>query len=159
MAKPLDVSLPSDREVKVTRVFEAPARLIFDFHTRPDHVKRWLLGPPGWSMPVCEIDLRVGGSYRYVWQNDADGTSFGSRGEFREIVAPSRIVQTERMDGFDGEAVITLTLDEQDGRTTLSSVMLFETREARDGAIRTGMNDGVAMSYDRLEEVMAADEA
>jgi uncharacterized protein YndB with AHSA1/START domain len=159
MAKPLDVSLPSDREVKVTRVFEAPARLIFDFHTRPDYVKRWLLGPPGWSMPVCEIDLRVGGSYRYVWQNDADGTSFGSRGEFREIVAPSRIVHTERMDGFDGEAVITLTLDEQDGRTTLSSVMLFETMEARDGAIGTGMNDGVAMSYDRLEEVMAADGA
>ncbi|KFL26757.1 hypothetical protein JP74_11755 [Devosia sp. 17-2-E-8] len=150
----VDVTRPSETEVAVTRVFEAPARLVFDFHTRPEHVRRWLLGPEGWSMPVCDIDLRVGGSYRYVWRNDADGSQFGTTGVYREIVVPSRIVHTERMEGFDGECLCTLTLIEKGAHTTLTYTLKFESKEARDGALATGMTDGMGMSYGRLEEVL-----
>ncbi|GGF13319.1 ATPase [Youhaiella tibetensis] len=155
MGKSVDVSLPSDTELAVTRVFEAPARLVFDFHTRPEHVRRWLLGPPGWSMPVCEIDLRIGGGYRYVWRNDADGTQFGTTGTYREIVEPTRIVHTENMEGFEGESLCTLTLLEDGAMTTLTYVFRFQSRAARDGAMSTGMTDGMGLSYDRLDEAMA----
>src|SRR5207249_2286098 len=91
----LKVTTPSDREIVMTRVFDAPRKLVFDAHTKPDLVKRWLLGPPGWSMPVCEIDLRVGGKYRYVWRQDNDGTQMGMGGVYREIVAPEQTVNNE----------------------------------------------------------------
>lgn len=154
MPKPVEVTTPSDREITVVRVFDAPRELIWDCHTKPELVKRWMLGPPGWSMPVCEIDLRVGGAYRYVWKNDADGTSFGSHGVHREIVAPQLIVTTEAMDGFDGEAINTLELAEAGGRTTLRINMLFPSKVHRDGALQSGMSDGMAMGYDRLETIL-----
>ncbi len=90
----LQVTTPTDRELMMTRVFDAPPGMVFDALTTPDLMKRWLLGPPGWTMPVCEVDLRVGGKYRYVWQN-ADGRKMGMGGTFKEIVRPSRIVATE----------------------------------------------------------------
>jgi len=155
MPKPVDVTTPSDREITVVRTFDAPRELIWDCHTKPELLKRWMLGPPGWSMPVCEIDLRVGGAYRYRWRNDADGTEFGSGGVHREIVPLERIVTTERMEGFEGEAVNTLTFTEDSGRTVVSTNMLFASREARDGALQSGMSDGMAMGYDRLEDVLA----
>jgi len=94
----LKLTTPSDREIVMTRVFDAPRKLVFDAHIKPDLVKRWLLGPPGWSMLVCEIDLRVGGEYRYVWKRDSDGTEMGMGGVYREIAAPERLVTTERFD-------------------------------------------------------------
>src|SRR5580693_4278438 len=94
----LQVTTPSDREIRMTRIFDAPRRLVFDAFTKPALVKQWLLGPPGWSMPVCEIDLRVGGGYRYVWREDFGGAQMGVRGVFREIVAPERVVCTEVFD-------------------------------------------------------------
>ena len=94
----LKVTTPSEREIVMTRVFDAPRQLLFEAHTKPDLVKRWLLGPPGWSMPVCEIDLRVGGKFRYVWRRDNDGTQMGMGGVYREIEAPERIVNTEKFD-------------------------------------------------------------
>jgi uncharacterized protein YndB with AHSA1/START domain len=154
MPAPVDVTTPSPREITVTRTFEAPARRVFDCHTQPDYVRRWLLGPPGWNMPVCEIDLRVGGSYRYVWRSDADGTEFGVRGIYREIVAPTRLVHTESMDGMEGEALCTSTFVESGGRTIYSITMLFDSEAARDRALASGMTDGMAQSYDRLEELM-----
>ena len=154
MQASVDVTTPSEREIKVTRVFSAPAKLVFDCHTKPEYVQRWLLGPPGWSMPICEIDLKVGGSYRYVWRNDDNGTEFGTRGKFLEIAAPKRIVHTESMDGMAGEALCTLMLVESGGRTTLSITMMFPSKEARDQALQTGMTDGMAMSYDRLQAFM-----
>jgi uncharacterized protein YndB with AHSA1/START domain len=154
MPKPVDVTTPSDREITVVRVFNAPRELIWDCHTKPELVKRWMLGPPGWSMPVCEIDLRVGGAYRYVWRNDADGASFGSHGVHKEIVTPQRIVTSEAMDGFDGESINTLELAEAGGRTTLRINMLFPSKEHRDGALQSGMSDGMAMGYDRLETIL-----
>ena len=156
MPHAIDVSLPSDREIRVAREFDAPRALIFACHTEPDLVRRWLLGPPGWSMPVCEIDLREGGQYRYVWRSDETGREFGFRGVYHEVVAPERVVHTEWPDGVDGadggEAVCTLTLTEQDGRTLLVHAMHFPSTATRDQALQSGMTDGMATSYDRLEQ-------
>jgi uncharacterized protein YndB with AHSA1/START domain len=158
MPAPVDVMFPSDREIRVTRVFDFPRALIWECHTEAGLVRRWMLGPDGWTMPVCEIDLRVGGQYRYVWRSDADGSEFGFRGEYHEIVAPGRLVHSERPDGDEGEggdALCTLVLTEQDGRTTLTHTMQFATSEIRDQVLQTGMTDGMAAGYDRLERVMA----
>lgn len=157
----LKVTTPTDREIVMTRVFDAPRHLIFDAHTKPELVKRWLLGPPGWSMPVCEIDLRVGGKYRYVWRRDSDGTQMGMGGVYREIVAPERIVDTEKFDEawYPGEAVDTLVLVEQGGKTTLTLTMLLESRAARDAVLKSGMESGVTASYDRLAEQLASMQA
>ena len=157
-AETLTVTTPSDREIVMTRVFNAPRRLVLDAHTKPELVKRWLLGPPGWSMPVCEIDLRVGGKYRYVWRSDSDGTEMGMGGVYREVLAPERIVTTERFDEawYPGEGVGTLLLVERGGKTTLTNTMRYESRAARDGVLKSGMEKGVAESYDRLAELLAS---
>jgi len=154
----LKLTTPSDREIAMTRVFDAPRQLVFDAHTKPDLVRQWLLGPPGWSMPVCEIDLRVGGKYRYVWRHDRDGTEMGMGGVYREIVPPERIVNTEKFDEawYPGEAVDTLVLAERGGRTTLTLTVRYESRDARDAVLKSGMESGVAASYDRLAELLAS---
>jgi uncharacterized protein YndB with AHSA1/START domain len=153
----LSVTTPSDREILITRVFDAPRTLVFDCMTQPELVKRWLLGPPGWTMPVCEIDLRVGGRYRYVWRGP-DGTEMGMGGVYREIVPPERIVQTELFDQdwTGGETVGTAVLTEKDSRTTLTLTILYSSKEARDGALSTGMTEGMSAGYDRLAELLAS---
>lgn len=153
MTHTTDVTLPNDRDVVVTRVFDAPASLVFDCHTKPDLVRRWLAGP-GWTMPVCEIDFRVGGHYHYVWKN-GNGHSFGFVGEYREIAAPNRIVHSERPDDTEGEgALCTLALDEKKGRTTLTYTMRFPSREIRDQVLKTGMTDGMAATYSQLDTIL-----
>ncbi len=154
----LKVTTPSDREIAMTRVFDAPRTLVFDAHTKPDLVRLWLLGPPGWSMPVCEMDVRVGGKYRWVWRHDRDGTTMGMGGVYREIVKPERLVTTERFDEawYPGEALNTLVLVEQGGRTTLTQTMRYESQEARDAVLKSGMEKGVAASYDRLADLLAS---
>jgi uncharacterized protein YndB with AHSA1/START domain len=141
----------------MTRVFDTTPDLLFDALTKPELVKRWLLGPPGWSMPICEIDLKVGGSYRYVWRNE-DGREMGVGGKYREIVRPQRIVHSETFDEawYPGEAIVTTTLIEKNGSTTLTMTMLMESREARDEVLESGMDSGVAVSYDRLEEILSS---
>src|SRR6267142_2389988 len=115
----MKVTTPTDREILVTRVFDAPRTLVFDAHTKPELVKRWLTGPPGWTMPVCEIDLSVGGRYRYVWRGP-NGEEMGMGGVYREVVRPERIVATQLFDQdwTGGETVGTLVLTEQGGKTT-----------------------------------------
>jgi uncharacterized protein YndB with AHSA1/START domain len=154
----LKVTASGDREIVMTRVFDAPRRLVFDACTKPELVQRWLLGPDGWSMPVCEIDLRVGGKYRYLWRRDRDGTDMGMGGVYREIVAPERIVATEQFDDpwYPGEAVGTLVLVEQGGKTTLTQTMLYESRATRDAILKTPMESGVSASYDRMAELLAS---
>jgi uncharacterized protein YndB with AHSA1/START domain len=154
----LRLTMRGEREIVMTRVFDAPRSLVFDACTKPELVKRWLLGPDGWSMPVCEIDLRVGGSYRYVWRHDRDGTEMGMGGVYREIVAPERLVATEQFDDpwYPGEAVGTLVLVEQGGKTTLTQTMLYESRETRDAVIKSPMESGVAASYDRLARLLVS---
>jgi uncharacterized protein YndB with AHSA1/START domain len=154
MRNTLEVTQPSDLEVEVTREFDAPRSLIWDAHTKPELVKRWMGGTEGWSMPVCEIDLRVGGRYAYRWRNDADGTEIGFTGEFKEVAAPNRLVHTERWDyepADVGESLNTMTLTERNGRTRLTYRMRYPSKEIRDKAFGTGMTDGMATSYDRLE--------
>lgn len=151
-----EVTLPSDREIRMTRVFEATPEMVFDAFTNPEIVKRWLLGPDGWSMPVCEIDLREGGAFHYVWRNDEDGTEFGIRGNYKEIDAPGRMVHTEIMEGIpgaEGESIVTNVITEEEGGTRMTMSVLYPSREARDGAKASGMETGVAISYDRLERI------
>jgi uncharacterized protein YndB with AHSA1/START domain len=151
----VQVTTPTERELAMTRRFAAPSALVFEALTVPELVRRWLLGPDGWSMPVCDIDLRVGGSYRYVWRNDADGTEFGMEGVYQEIDAPRRIVHTEVFEG--SEAWVTNHLVEERGVTTLTMTMRFASQEARDAALATGMASGVEASFRRLEERVLAD--
>jgi uncharacterized protein YndB with AHSA1/START domain len=147
-----------DREIVVTRVFDAPRRMVFDAYTKPELVKKWLLGPDGWSMPVCVIDLRTGGKYRYVWRNESSGREMGMGGVYREVVAPERIVVTEVFDEawYPGEAVDTIALAERDGKTTLTQTIVYDSRETRDAVLKSPMQTGMAMSYDRLEKFLPA---
>jgi uncharacterized protein YndB with AHSA1/START domain len=155
----LNVTTPSDREIVMTRVFNAPRRLVFDAMTRPEMLKRWLLGPPGWSMVVCENELKVGASFRHVWRRE-DGTEMAMSGVYREVVPPERIVRTESFEfgceGQAGEQLATVALTEQAGTTTLTLTVLYPSKEARDATIASGMERGVAASYDRLEEILVS---
>src|SRR5262245_15612307 len=149
------ITQPSDREVAMTRVFDAPRELVWDAWTKPDHVRQWMLGPEGWTMPVCEIDLRVGGAWHFVWRR-ADGSEMGMRGVYREIVPPERLVCTEAWSGDWPETLSTLILSEQDGKTTITQRVLYPSREARDAALQTGMLEGASEGFDRLDEYLAA---
>ena len=156
----LKVTTPTDREIVMTRVFDAPRTLVFDAMAQPELLKRWLLGPPGWSMVDCENDLKVGGAFRHVWRG-ADGTEMAMRGVYREVVPPERIVRTESFEfgcnAQSGEQVGTLVLTEQDGWTTLTLTVLYPSKEARDATIASGMEHGVAASYDRLAALLDSD--
>jgi len=153
----LAVTTPTDRGIVMTRVFDAPRRLVFDAWTKPELLKRWLGVFGGWSLAVCEIDLRVGGGYRYVWRGP-DGAEMGMRGVYREIVPPERLVATESFDEpwYPGEAVDTIVLREHGGRTTATTTVLYQSREARDIALKSGMEQGVAAGYDKLAELLAS---
>jgi uncharacterized protein YndB with AHSA1/START domain len=148
------LTTPSDREIVVTRVVDAPRRLVWEAYTNPTHVPRWMLGPQGWTMPVCEIDLRVGAGWHFVWRR-ADGSEMAMRGEYQEIVPPERLVSTEAWGGDWPETINTLLLSEQDGKTTITSRVLYPSKAARDAALKTGMLDGMTESFDRLAEYLA----
>src|SRR5580692_11665185 len=128
------VTTPSDREVVVTRVFNAPRSLVFEAWTNPKYVPQWMLGPEGWTMPVCEIDLRPGGAWHFLWRK-ADGTEMEMRGVYREITSPERLVSTESWGGPWPDTVNTLTLVEKDGTTTATVTILYPSKEARDAAL------------------------
>lgn len=163
MPKPARVSSPSDREVRVTRSFQAPRQLVWDAHTKPELVHQWQ-GYPGWEMPVCEMEVRVGGKYRWQWKNPADGMQFGFFGTFSEVDAPSKLVHDQYFDAgnFDstmptGEpCIVSVELTEQGGITTLVCNLTFVSKEARDGAVETGMTDGMEVSYARLDLFLSA---
>ncbi|MBX9746564.1 MAG: SRPBCC family protein [Hyphomonadaceae bacterium] len=158
---PAQVTTPSDREVRVTRTFKAPRQLVWDAHTKPELVTKWMLGPPGWSMPVCEMDVRAGGKYRWRWQSDEDGKQFGFFGTFGEVNAPAKLTHDEYYDPgdiggsmlSDDPALVTVELSESAGVTTLVCTMKFSSKEARDGAVATGMTDGMEMGYARLDDL------
>jgi uncharacterized protein YndB with AHSA1/START domain len=155
------VTLPNDRDVVVVRAFNAPRALVFDAWTKPALVQRWMLGPPGWTMPVCEMDVRPGGKFNWRWRSDENGAEFGFSGEFREVERPSRIVHVERFDPGDvggemGEAVVTSVLTEKGGVTTMTMTIRYESQAVRDAALKTGMTDGMEMSYQKLDALLAA---
>jgi uncharacterized protein YndB with AHSA1/START domain len=155
------VSMPSDHEVKVVRAFKAPRALVYKAYTTPALLTRWLLGPPGWTMPVCEMDVRVGGEYRWRWRRDADGKEFGFHGVFKEVNAPAKLVNTEFFDPGDvggdmGDgALIRVEFTEDNGITTMTTLMDYGNKRARDAAVSTGMTDGMEQGYQRLDTLLA----
>ena len=151
-----NVTMPSDREVVLTRVVAAPRRLVFATWTEPRHIQRWLTGPDGWSMPVCEIDLRPGGRWRYVYRK-ADGTEMTLSGSVREVVPPERLVTTESWGPEWPETVNTLVLTEAGGRTTMTLTIAYPSRQAREAALGTGALDGMERSFARLDELLTAE--
>lgn len=161
MVEAAEVTLPGEGQVMVTRSFEAPRELVYEAYTEPDLMKRWLLGPPGWTMPVCEMDVRVGGSFRWRWRSDADDAEFGFHGEFRVVEPPTLLEHTEVFDPGDvggsmGDAVaiVTVRFTEKDGRTRVETLIDYGSDEARDAALATGMTDGMEKSYRRLDDVL-----
>jgi len=152
----LKVTTSTDREIVMTRVFDAPRALVFDAFSKPELLKRWF-GPRGWSMVVCEIDLRVGGGFRFVLRGP-DARDMGMRGVYREIVPPERSVHMESFDDFPGESRVTAVFVEEGGRTTLMATVLYPSQEVRDAVIQSGMEHGAAESYDKLAEVLASRE-
>lgn len=145
----------NDREIVVVREFNAPRELVFDAFTKPELIKRWLTGPPGWSMVTCDIDLTVGGAYRWVWKGP-DGTEMAIGGVHREIERPERIVNTQEFDQdwTGGEVIGTMVLTEDNGKTTVTNTLSYPSPEALDAALKTPMEQGMGMSYDKLEEVL-----
>jgi uncharacterized protein YndB with AHSA1/START domain len=150
----LTVTLPSDREVLLTRVFDAPRELVFEALTNPEHLRHWF-GRRGWTLAECEVDLKVGGAWRYVLRGP-NGRSLGMRGVYKQIHRPERLVSTEAFDGFPHESLVTTTLTEEGGRTTLNSRVICASKEVRDGVINSGMEGGAAETYDRLAQHLAA---
>lgn len=159
--KPAEASLPSDTEVLVKRSFDAPVKLVWRAYMEADLLRRWCNGPPGWSMPVCEMDMRVGGKYRWRWRNDENGQEFGFTGETLEVIPHAKIVHTQAFDPGDlgvsmgGEpSIITVTFQETGGVTNVTTNIKFASKADRDAAFSTGMTDGMEMSYQRLDGIL-----
>ncbi|MEQ1763360.1 MAG: SRPBCC family protein [Pyrinomonadaceae bacterium] len=148
------VEAKGERELVITRAFNAPKDLVFQAHTECRHLKRWMFGPDGWSLDVCEIDLNVGGKYRWVWKKGE--IEMGAGGEYRVVSRADRVVCTEQFDNpwYAGEAVSTLTFDESGGVTTLTNTMLYVSKEARDTVLQSPMEEGLTLGYDRLESLL-----
>jgi uncharacterized protein YndB with AHSA1/START domain len=159
--KPAEASLPSDTEVLVKRSFDAPVKLVWRAYVEPDLLRRWCLGPPGWSMPVCEMDMRVGGKYRWRWRSD-DGQEFGFTGDVLEVAPHARLVHTQLYDaGSMGGSMgnepylVSVTFHEVNGITNVATSIKFASKADRDAAFSTGMTDGMEMSYQQLDGLLA----
>jgi uncharacterized protein YndB with AHSA1/START domain len=144
---------PSDREVVITRVVSAPRRVVFEAFTNTRHVPNWLIGPEGWTMPVCEIDLRPGGAWRYVYRKD-DGSEMTMQGSYREVAPPERLVSTESWGPEWPETVNTMVLTETGGLTTITITARYPSKETRDAALKTGMKSGMDQSFARLDSML-----
>ncbi len=152
----LKIASQAERELVMTRTFEAPRELVFDAWTKPALLQRWLGVRGGWTMPVCEVDLAVGGAYRFVWRRDEGAREMTLRGVYREIVRPERIVYSEAFDDpwYPGEGVNTVSFSEAAGATTVTAVTLYESRAARDSVLASPMERGVREGYEKLDEVL-----
>ena len=165
----LKVTTPSDVEIVMTRSFDAPRRLVWEAMSKPELVRRWMFTPPGWTWAACEMDTRVGGKFRWAWNGPDGKLALKIWGENREVKPPERVVHTERMEmgpgagdcgsGDEGtepwELLATVELVEEDGKTHLTMTLLFPSKEARDGALASGMERGVAAGYDTLDGLLA----
>ena len=150
----LNVTTPSDREIVMTRTFDAPRDLVFEAHSSCEHMSNWW-GPRKYEVASCEIDFRPGGSWRITHKSEDGPEEHGFRGEYREIVRPERIVWTFEYEGMPGHiSVETLTLEEQDGKTEVTARSVFDTVEDRDGMLQSGMEGGAVETYERLDEYL-----
>jgi uncharacterized protein YndB with AHSA1/START domain len=169
--KPAEASLPSDTEVLVTRSFDAPVKLVWRAYVEPNLMRRWCSGYPGWSMPVCEMDMRVGGKYRWRWRSDENGQEFGFTGEVLEVAPHAKIVHTQIYDAGDlggadssgavipdsmgsEPSIITVTFQENNGITNVTTLIRYASKADRDAAFETGMTDGMEFSYKQLDGVL-----
>lgn len=157
MRNVLKVTAVGDRELMITRDFDAPRSLVWDTMSKPELLKRWLFGPPGWEMTTCEEDARIGGKFRWEWKGP-EGAAMSMSGEYIDIIPPERTVRTERFD-FGcapqmGEQLTTLVLTERAGKTTLTLTVRYPSKEAREGAVASGMEQGMATGYDRLDDIL-----
>jgi uncharacterized protein YndB with AHSA1/START domain len=148
----LAVATPTPKQIVLTRVFDAPRALVFDAFTKPELLKRWF-GPRGWTLIVCEVDLRVGGQFRFVLRSPV-GNNMGMRGTYREIDPPHRSVHSERFDDLPGESEVLTELTEREGKTVFTATITYTSQEVRDAIIKSGMEHGAAESYDRLAELL-----
>ena len=148
----LSAALPSDCEIRITRQFNAPRQMVWNAHTKPELLKRWLLGPPGWEMPVCDIDLREGGKYRYEWHRDGK-MAMALSGIYRIVDAPAHLADTQMFDDnwTQGPADTDITLVEKDGKTLMTMGIKYASQEARDLALSSPMMEGMEAGYVRLE--------
>jgi uncharacterized protein YndB with AHSA1/START domain len=157
MKHAMTLTTPNDREIVVTRMFDAPRELVWETMSKPELLKRWLFGPPGWEMTVCEEDARPGGTFRWAWKGQ-DGAAMSMSGVYREVVPPERVVRTETFDTGcvpqGGEQLATLVLTERGDQTLLTLTVLYPSKEARDGAAASGMEHGMAAGYDRLDGIL-----
>lgn len=144
------VTTPADREIVFRRIVAAPQRLVFAAHTIPSHLERWLLGPEGWTMSLCEQDLRPGGAWRMAWRGP-QGEELHIQGTYREVTPPERLVTTESWGGDWADSQNTTDFVEEQGHTTVTTTMRYPTKQARDRALATGMTDGMTKGYDRLD--------
>lgn len=153
----LQVTTPSDREIRLTREFNAPRHLVYQAYTKPELLKRWLGCIPGWSWQTCEMDVREGGSYRWVW-NHPSGEQMGMGGVYREVVPGERLVTTEKFDQawYEGDAVGTVEFSEVAGRTTVTTSILYDTKQIRDAVLRSPMKSGMEMGFSLLDELLAS---
>ena len=148
----LQVTTPSEREIVMIRAFNAPRTLVYDAFTKPELLRRWFQCR-GFELTVCDVDLRVGGKWRFLFAGP-DGRSMGMSGVYRELVPPERDVHTENMDGYPSESLVTGVFTEKDGKTTLTITCLYESQEVRDAVIKSGMQDGAAETYDNLDRYL-----
>ena len=151
----MTIDARGDREIFITRTFDASSRLVYDAMTKPELMKRWLFGPDGWELAVCEVDLRPGGTFRYVWRHTERGSDMGMGGIFVEIDAPAKVVHKEVFDEdwTGGETVVTTLLSEVGGKTKMEMTIVYSSAEARDGALKSGMADGMEAGYARLDRI------
>lgn len=149
----LKVTLQGANEIVMTRIFDAPRQLVYDAFSKPELLKRWF-GPRGWSLSVCEVDLRIGGGFRFVLDGHS-GHKLGMRGVYRELAPPERSVHMESFDGFSGESQVTAVFTEQDGKTTMTVTVRYPSPEVREAVLKDGMEHGAAESYDKLAEMLA----
>ena len=158
--KSLQVTLPSDEEIRITRSFDAPRMMLWDAYTRPELVQRWLGQMPGWSWAECEMDVRKGGRYRWVWRAP-DGAELAVGGEYREVVPGERLVNTERYDQawYEGDAIGTVEFTEANGRTTLVTTLRYGSKQIRDSVLQSPATSGMEMGYAVLDELLASNTA
>ena len=156
----LQITTPGDREIRFTRAFDAPRTMVWDAYTRPELVQRWLGAMPGWSWAVCEMDVREGGRYRWVWRGP-DGAELGLGGVYKEVVPVERLVSTERYDQqwYEGDAVGTVELTEANGRTTLVMTLRYASKEVRDAVLQSPAAGGMEMGFTKLDELLASTSA
>ena len=150
----LKVETANDRDVVMTRVFDAPRQMVYDAFSKPELLKRWF-GPRGWHLETCEVDHRVGGGFRFILVGP-EGHRMGMRGTYVEIDAPGRSVHRESFDDYPGESTVTAVFTEVNGKTTLTATVTYASKEVRDIVIASGMEHGAAESYDKLAEMLAA---